>query len=77
MKTVVVRATGQWVREISILAPDDSKIAHIVTGCDEGSIMTATLENDDEIVGMFGSIDSNMHLKSFGLIIYSAEEESD
>ena len=77
VKTVVVRATGQWVREISILAPDDSKIAHIATGCDEGSIMTATLENDDEIVGMFGSLDNNMHLKSFGIIVYSAEEESD
>ena len=77
IKTVVVRATDQWVREISILAPDESRIAHISTGCDEGSIMTATLQREDEIVGLFGSMDSNMYLKSFGILVYTALEESD
>ena len=39
--------------------------------------MTATLQKEDEIVGMFGSLDSNMYLKSFGILVYTAIEESD
>ena len=65
------------MREISILGPDDTRIVHMATGCNEGSIMTASLGKDDEIVGMFGSMDNNMFLKSFGIIVYSANEESD
>ena len=39
--------------------------------------MTATLQREDEIVGLFGSMDSNMYLKSFGILVYTALEESD
>ena len=77
VKSISVRATDQWVREISILGADETRIAHMATGCNEGSIMTATLDKDDEIVGMFGSMDNSMNLKSFGIIVYTANDESD
>ena len=37
--------------------------------------MEAELTENEEVVGMFGVMDSNMHLKSFGIMVYSQEEE--
>ena len=47
----------------------------MTTGCNEGSIMEVELAEDDEIVGMFGALDDNLHLKSFGIIVHSVDSE--
>ena len=68
---VKVRATEQWVREIIFYGKNNVKLAHLETGCNEGSYVESEFTEDEEIVGMFGTIDSNMHLKSFGLIVHT------
>ena len=77
IRGVRVRATDQWVREITFFGKDQMKVAHIPTGCNEGSYIETELTENEEIVGMFGVMDSNMHLKSFGIMVYSMEEEED
>ena len=52
-------------------------VAYIPTGCNEGRYMEIMLTEDEEIVGMFGVIDSSMYLKSFGIIVHSPEPEED
>lgn len=75
IRCVKVRSTNSWVREISFLTENKQPVCQMSTGCNEGSYAEIELTEGEEIVGIFGSVDNNMHMKSFGIIVYFNEEE--
>ena len=71
VKSVIVRSTNNWIRQIMIVSNQNHRICDIDSGVDQGTIQRLDLQEDEEIVGFFGTVDNSHDLKSFGVILYS------